>query len=355
LEHLRQTKGGITGFIGGEYGTLFKRDSIIRMSWVGGDLVFRFDVLARGVGTSYPKSIVEVDGDIYFYGQNDFYVMQKGGKPVPLGLGKIRGMILENAWGKRVLKRENISTQREHDLRITGAYDQLSGLIFWAYDNYETGSSWDKKRDIIVYNPHENRWGFISDATIKDLTTFGIGCLTTVPNITRDSPSLLGNLYIIYNHDLATDRMGVYTLTNNQSLPALVRTNTFSSNALGSETPSTSVLSVRPFFDRIGDYRYVSDSNGTIFEPPFSGTVFVSPDPNMVRQVSSATFSSENMNENGFAQLSNILHGEFWKFEFNIPNYYVEESGAKEVDEYEWGMVKSFLGFQIETNDGGMR
>lgn len=353
LDHLRQTRGEITGFIGGEYGTIFKRDSIYRMSWVGGNLVFRFDVLARGVGTSHPKSIVAIDQDIYFYGHNDFYVMPQGGKPQPLGMGKIQSFLTEYLYESRAINRSEVDEQWKHDMRVSGAYDQFSGLIFWSVDNNITSSSFAMKTDIIVFNPMSRTWGYIRDVDLDD-PNFGVGVLVTAPNIPNDELYTLNNLYLACNDtSLATNQYQLRKFTSGNTNEMTIITNVLSSGVLGSESPSMAINAVRPVFSRIGDPTYESDAEGTKFNPKVTGTIYCSPDPEMIDNVSSATFSSDNQNLNGFMQLSSILHGEFWKFKVVIPEY---DTFSRAVDAYRWaGLIKSFLGLQLEANIGGDR
>jgi hypothetical protein len=353
LEHLRQTRGEITGIVGGEYGTIFKRDSIYRMSWVGGNLVFRFDVLAKGVGTAHPQSIVDRDGDIFFYGHNDFYVMPAGGKPQPIGIGRIQSMLVEYGWESRSVNRSEFDEQQKHDLRVVGTYDQFSGLIFWAIDNQISSSSWEYKTDILVYNPVENRWGYIRDTNL-DVSGYGVGPIVATPNIPNDEPNVLNNLYLVCNDSTAgKDELKLVKMVGSFTNPMFLRTDTLSSGAIGSDEPSMSISAVRPLYSRLGSADFSSDSNGTVFDPDFSGTIYCSPDPLMIDDVVSADFSSDDMNENGWAQLSNIIHGEFWKFEVTIPGY---NTATRQINAESYaGIIKSMLGMQLEIDDGGQR
>jgi len=343
LQHLRSTRGEITGFIGGEYGTIFKRDSIYRMSWVGGALVFRFDLLASGIGTGHPKSIVARDQDIFFYGHNDFYVMPSGGKPQPLGIGKVKSILTELGFDRRAINRSGFEKQIEHDLRITGTYDQFSGLIFWAIDNSVISSSYSKKTDILVLNPTDGRWGYIRDSAF-DVTDDGIGLLVSTPNIPNDEFNILNNLHIVTNRTVATkDYIEIFKLNDTTYGLMTIDSGTLTSQAFGSEG-STTISAVRPMYDRLSSIYSVG---GDRFDPPFEGVMYASSDPLMISSTS-ATFSSDYMNENGWAQLSNILSGEFWSFQITIPEYDTTSTRDYSLD----GAIKTILGLQLEAKRG---
>ena len=351
LQHLRQTPGEITGFLGGEYGTIFKRDSIYRMSWVGGNLVFRFDVLARGVGTSHPASIVSKDADIYFYGHNDFYIMQGGGKPQPMGVGKIKSLLLESFWEERALNREQYDTQLENDLRIVGAYDQFSGLIFWTVDNNQANSGYSQKSDILVYNPVLNTWGYIRDSRYSDVATRGISYICTSPSAPQDNNYYLNNLNVFAHDSASTTKFTLDKFVSASFLPMTLETNTVSAAALGVEDADLiSLQSVRPFYSRIAQMDNLSDSNGSVLDLPYTTTIYSSYDPLMVDDVTSVTANGPgSSNRNGWTALSKILSGEFWKFKFSFPKYYATGEPST------YGVVKNFMGLQLDYNKEGDR
>jgi hypothetical protein len=56
----------ITKIIGGEYATIFTQEEIVRMTFVGGDVIWQVDVLEKNSGCTDPNSIVKV-GDLIYY------------------------------------------------------------------------------------------------------------------------------------------------------------------------------------------------------------------------------------------------------------------------------------------------
>lgn len=351
MQHLRQTPGEITGFIGGEFGTLFKRNSIIRQSWVGGNLIFRFDVLARGVGTSHPKSIISVNGDIFFYGHNDFYVMPGGGQPQPVSQGRIKAMLLESFWEERAINRNDYSVQVDNDLRVVGTYDQFTGLIFWCIDNYHTNSDYNLKSDIVVFNPTDGRFGYIRDARFSGSATLGISDILASPNVQQDDVSLLNNLHLFtYDTAPSTSVMSMEKFTGPYYLPMDITTNVVAADSLGAEVGDLIRLqSVRPFYDRLKNKSTNSDSLGSVMSLPYTATIYSSYDQLMIDDVTSATATLDTDNYNKWSALSKVLSGEFWKINLNIPKWSPIAGSAAYGD----GAVKTLLGIQLDVQQEG--
>jgi hypothetical protein len=280
--------------------------------------------------------------------------MPGGGKPQPLGIGKIKSLLVESGHDERAINRDTFSAQREHDMRVCGAYDQLSGLIFWSIDNGALSgttktSSWKHKTDIIVYNPVKNSWGYIRDSNFH-VANYGVGAITATPTIPGDDSTLLGNLYLFVN-DFTTspDELKMVKFSSDNFSAMDVTTNVFTAGALGADTEAMSLSAVRPMFERFGLIGNTSNSSGPLFDPEYSGTVYCSPDPLMISNVSSSTFSSDDTNENGWAQLSNILNGEFWKINLVFPEYSSVQLQSNA------GLIKSLLGIGLDITPGGHR
>ena len=358
IQHMRQKPGEITGFVGGEYGTLFKRGSIHRMSWVGGNLIFRFDTVALGIGTAHPQSIVTVDDDIYFYGHNNFYVMPSGGKPVPISIGKIQQMLLESQWEERALKKYVATIQVQHDLNIVGAYDMLSGLIFWAVNNNQENSLSRRKSDIIVYNPSEQKWGYIRDATFSSDTTKGISTLIASPNIQEDTGYLLINFHVFAHDSTGSDALELYKFSEDRSGPIVLKTNVISTAAIAQDLGRVAILKrIRPIFSRIGSKDYPSDSGGPTFVPRYSIVAYSSNDPNMIDDVQSATVTNNEEDRSGWANVTPLDSGEFWQFQITIPDYAVAlfPVAGEDDDSSSYGLLKNVISLQVDMEPSGTR
>jgi hypothetical protein len=117
--------GVITRIVGGEkFGLIFQERAITRMTYVGGDIVFTFDVYARGIGTGYAHSTIVIDGWTYFKNSAGFF-RTDGYAIQPLSYGKI-----DDAFIRRLL-----SHPLEPTLSFKNgvAYDSRTQTIYWPF------------------------------------------------------------------------------------------------------------------------------------------------------------------------------------------------------------------------------
>ncbi len=117
--------GVITRIVGGEkFGLIFQERAITRMTYVGGDIVFTFDVFARGIGTGYVHSTIVIDGWTYFKNSTGFF-RTDGYQVQPLSYGKI-----DDAFIRRLLSHPLEPTQAfENGV----AFDARTRTIYWPY------------------------------------------------------------------------------------------------------------------------------------------------------------------------------------------------------------------------------
>jgi hypothetical protein len=66
------TGGDITGLVGGEYGTVFQEQRILRMTYTADDDVWQFDEVATDVGCIAPKSLATFGKITFFYSAKGF-------------------------------------------------------------------------------------------------------------------------------------------------------------------------------------------------------------------------------------------------------------------------------------------
>jgi hypothetical protein len=117
--------GVITRIIGGEkFGLIFQERAITRMTYVGGDIQFAFDVYARGAGTGYAHSTIVIGGYTYF--KNSTGIWRTDGYSVEsLSIGKI-----DDAFNLRILDHPKESTSNF----LNGvAFDSRDQTIYWPY------------------------------------------------------------------------------------------------------------------------------------------------------------------------------------------------------------------------------
>jgi hypothetical protein len=90
------TGGAITGMAGGEYGLIFQRSQITRMTYVGvPGPIFQFDVISPNIGCITPGSIAQAGRLTFFLSDRGFYLTD-GNDVKPIGNGRIDRTFLES-------------------------------------------------------------------------------------------------------------------------------------------------------------------------------------------------------------------------------------------------------------------
>lgn len=141
-QDLDASKGWVRQVVGGAYGIIFQEKAITRMTYVGSPLVFQFDQVESGRGTNSPNSVVKVGSNIFYLGENGFYVFD-GESSIPIGANKI---------DKTFYSDFNESYQD----RVYGVNDPINKLIIWLYAGSNSiGGIPDK---LILYNYSTNKW-----------------------------------------------------------------------------------------------------------------------------------------------------------------------------------------------------
>lgn len=147
--------GAVTGIFGNDqFGIVLQRNAVSRMTYVGGDLVYQFDLIDAGRGAMYPNASVQVGNLVYFIAADGFYVTD-GVSVKPVGAGRF----------DRHFTAGVDTTYKE---RVYGALDRVTNLIHWTYPaSASTGGSPNYG---IVYNTREDRITRVED---------GVQCLVS--------------------------------------------------------------------------------------------------------------------------------------------------------------------------------
>jgi hypothetical protein len=142
--------GPVTFISNGEqYGIVFQRQAVSRMSYVGGDTVFQFDVIERSRGALFPNACVQIGRTVYFLSGDGFYVTD-GIDVKPIGTNKVDNYFADT-----------IDTQYKN--RVRGAVDFANKCIYWIYP--ATGNTGGRPNRILIYNYEEGRWSRAVDET----------------------------------------------------------------------------------------------------------------------------------------------------------------------------------------------
>jgi hypothetical protein len=80
--------GEVTGIIGGEIGLILQRNAVRRMSYVGGNVLFRFDKISANVGCATIHSVAQ-HGELAFWYDESGFKMWDGVQIKPIGFEKV--------------------------------------------------------------------------------------------------------------------------------------------------------------------------------------------------------------------------------------------------------------------------
>lgn len=139
--------GPVYKIVGGEYGVIFQRHAIWRMTFVGSPLVFQFDNVQRNIGLVTPKAAASYQNLVFFLADDGFYVFD-GSSVVPIGRGRIDDTFFAEV---------NMAQLS----RINAVIHPTNKIVMWAYP---TDANTEPNR-ILAYNWAFNRWSRITVTT----------------------------------------------------------------------------------------------------------------------------------------------------------------------------------------------
>ncbi len=112
--------GTITDMVGGsKYGIIFQRDAVHKMTYVGPQVIFRFDELTNNLGTPYKQSAVRFGDRVWFISDDSVYEITNG--------QQIRNI------GKNKVNRYLASNKDPAVTRVIGAYDHKNDVVAWSW------------------------------------------------------------------------------------------------------------------------------------------------------------------------------------------------------------------------------
>lgn len=129
--------GEVTGIISGEFGLILQRNAVRRMSYVGGNVLFRFDKIASNVGCVTMNSVAQA-GEIAFWYADDGFKMWDGAQIVPIGFEQV-------------------------DQTFAATYDVSSWPVMSsAIDPSRSSVCWSMGDSIWLYNWRLKQWSIIA-------------------------------------------------------------------------------------------------------------------------------------------------------------------------------------------------
>lgn len=148
-QFLDASYGAVTAIAGGQFfGIVFQQRAVTRMTYVGGDIVFQFEVVDKTRGCWAPQSMIQVGSLCYFLASDGWYVTD-GQQVKPIGDGKVDKAFYANF----------DQTYRE---RVTCGLDLINKCILWAYPSPSATAGVPDQ--VLIYNFLENRWSYAEES-----------------------------------------------------------------------------------------------------------------------------------------------------------------------------------------------
>lgn len=130
--------GPIQKIVPGEYAVIFQESSIWRMDYAGPPTIFRFDEVERGRGTLTPNAVTWYGNNIFYWGNDGFYVFN-GEQSTPIGSEKVDRYI-----------RGRYDSARANE--FYGGIDRRNNLVLWTYPLLQGGT------ELIIFNIATGKW-----------------------------------------------------------------------------------------------------------------------------------------------------------------------------------------------------
>jgi hypothetical protein len=144
--------GEVTDLVGGsDFGLIFRKRSIWRMDYEGGDTFFRFTPIEENIGCSIPKIAIRVGGIVYFPSEQGFYATD-GFQTVPIG-----NEIIDRYF------HSDFQEGTEHVASV--AYFPEWKCIAWAYCG--AGAATNTPNSLLLFNVVDQRWSTSSGVALE--------------------------------------------------------------------------------------------------------------------------------------------------------------------------------------------
>lgn len=214
--------GPMKGITGGDFGTILQESAITRMNFVGGDLVFTFDIIEAARGCFVAGSVIQLGPITYYWSEEGVEAFTgTGGKNI--GQGQVNDTLFSR------LDFDNLD-------KVTATIDPKRRLVIWSYPINGVVNG------MLIYYAGENRFSDVElevqvllstrapTISIDDIAgSIDDSPLTGFPTVTSlDDPLLLGgrrslaafntdNEMITLDGDTlaATLTLGEFIFTNN--------------------------------------------------------------------------------------------------------------------------------------------
>jgi hypothetical protein len=320
-QRLRQIPGQVMGLVGGETATIFKRNGVLKATFVGAPKVYGISVLSSNVGTPFPHSIVTWGDTIFFRGSSDFYQIVSGSPPQKIGDGVLTKFLKDSAFSNESLLQSEPSDPRVEDQLVGGAVCGFSDLIAWTYQGKDDVAY--RHSRMVFYDVKNGRWGFAKIAGLNQTL------LTSNPNLANADENMLKG---IIGFDWDGTNVSWFTYSGDQTY-ALELSSKIQTIVDGREVQ---INGIRPIYS-------IEKSQGdadALSWPELTISVDASRDARMLVEVTNETKSTSLSSPDRFVGFH--IGGEFFRFRVTVP-------------ELTEAMMREFVGLHIDYVVSGGR
>lgn len=227
---LVDTPGAITGLKRlGEYAIYFKQQSTYLARYVGAPLIFEFSLVSDVIGAVSQESIVRVGQQLFFLGEDNFYVYDSA------SIQPIGGEIKE--WF-------NANSNSSYLTSTTAVFDRQTGTIYWFY----AGLTQTTLTNFVAYHLRTNRWGK-GTMSIEAAAEYIVGgkSYDDVDTVYSTYGALDATTYGALKISGSTPLPGVFDTSHVvKTLTGVAGTGTLTTNDFGEDGRLTMVSRVRP-------------------------------------------------------------------------------------------------------------
>ena len=164
LQDLPGSGGRVVAITSGEVGYVFRQNQIIRMDYVGGNVVFRLSVISPNRGAVYGRTVCQDNRQIFFYADDGFYQIN-GDQVIPIGAEKVNRFF-------------DLNLNKGFTDRICAAVDPFNQLAMWLYPSVNNTANTTGICDrIIIYNYVTKKWS-LAEASASTIFPQFVGAYT---------------------------------------------------------------------------------------------------------------------------------------------------------------------------------
>jgi len=156
--------GQVVAVTNGEIGYVFRQNQIIRMDYVGGNVVFRLSVISPNRGAMYGRTVCQDNRQIFFYADDGFYQIN-GDQILPIGVEKVNRYF-------------DLNLNKGFSDRICAAVDPFNQLAMWLFPSTSNTANTTGICDkLIIYNYATQKWS-LAEASASTIFSQFVGAYT---------------------------------------------------------------------------------------------------------------------------------------------------------------------------------